>query len=286
MDNACFDGHYNGWDLSFGATLGVNMGRTRQPVFTIDPSTGLPIGSSPASYNKTDFQQKYAGVYMTAVRDRFLMDLQYRQEWTDFDLENTGLNGTDARFGIMDQSFGSHAHTLSGSFSYVIPVNEEKLINFVPTAGFSFTSTKTDNVLLSSTNQANGPADGVLVIKNSDTQVGFLGGTLSRTKVDPSGSSALTYFGTATVYHDFSPESRSIYYETMADYNNGTNGYEITSTNLGTYGEVSLGVNYTKLLDGAGAIGGRQLNASARIDGRFGEAQTSWGITGQIRLQF
>ena len=286
LDHSCFAGHYNGWDLSFGGIVGLNEGKTSQPVFPIDPSTGLASTITPASYNNMDFRQTYGGVYVTAVKDRFLMDLQYRYEWTDFDLENTGADGSDDRVGIMDQSFDSTAHTLSGSVSYVIPVNEETRVNFIPTAGFSYTSTTTDNIMLSSTHAVDGPADGVLVIEDSTTEVGFLGGTLSRTNVAPSGTWAMTYFGTATVYHDFSGASRSTYYGTLADFDAGTNGQVIESSNLGTYGEVSLGVNYTKLLDGQGMLGGRQFNASARIDGRAGDAQTSWGLTAQVRLQF
>lgn len=270
-DFSCFGGHFNGWDMSFGGILGVNQGKTTQPIFGVDSNSAI-IPGLVLSNNKTKFDQVYGGLYMSAARDRLLFDLQYRHERTSFDLTNDGVGAE--RLDILDQSFGSSAHTISGSASYVVPISEENRINFVPTVGFAYTKTETDPIFFE---------DGAyLQIDDATTEVGFLGGSVAMTKIRPSGKSALTYFGTATFYKDFADPTRSVFYDSPT-----AAGLESFSSNLGEYGEVSLGLNYTKLLDPGRSLGNsRQLNASIRLDGRFGETLDSWGVTGQLRLQF
>jgi hypothetical protein len=58
------------------------------------------------------------------------------------------------------------------------------------------------------------------------------------------------------------------------------------SSNLGAYGELSLGLNYTQLLDTGRAVPARQLDASVRLDGRFSDKLDGGGLTAQVRLQF
>lgn len=60
----------------------------------------------------------------------------------------------------------------------------------------------------------------------------------------------------------------------------------MTSDNLKSYTELSVGANYVKVLNPGRAGGARQFSTSARIDGRFGSNIDSVGVTGQIRWQF
>jgi fibronectin-binding autotransporter adhesin len=270
-DISCFDGHFAGWDMSFGGILGVNTGSTHQPVFGINPNTGAAIPGIIVSNNSTDFQQGYVGVYMSAVKGPVLLDLQYRLEKTTFDLSNDGEGGD--RIGVLDQRFDSSARTLSGSMSYVIPLNSDKGINFVPTVGFAITKSKTDAVAFDE--------GGRLEIDDASTEVGFIGAALSKSRVLPSGKAALTYFVTGTYYKDFADPTRSVYFD-----GEGV-GAESFSSNLGEYGEASIGLNYTQILEpGNAVLNAKQLNASIRLDGRFGETLDSWGVTAQMRLQF
>ncbi|MCU0826890.1 MAG: hypothetical protein MUE52_05680 [Tabrizicola sp.] len=271
-DLSCFDNPVLGWDMSFGGILGVNSGSTQQPVFAV-ASGGTTLPDVVVSNNTTDFQQGYAGVYVSAVKDRLLLDLQYRVEQTSFDLRNDGVGA--GRIGIIDQEFKSKGQTLSGSVSYVFPISEANRINFVPTAGFAFTKYKTDSLAFAD----NGRVD----IDDGEIKVGFVGGALSMTRILPSGNAALTYFATGTYYKDFADPLRSVYTGGTA----AASTAEIFSSNLGEYGEASLGFNYTQILDpGNPILNAKQLNASVRLDGRFGESLDSWGITAQMRLQF
>lgn len=269
-DFSCFDEPIAGWDVSLGGILGVNTGSTVQPL-EATPTAGGGGPGIVVSTNFTDFGQTYAGVYVSAVKDRLLLDLQYRVEKTTYDLRNDGLGG--ARIGIIDQEFDSKGQTVSGSLSYIFPVNKEMGISFVPTAGFAITKYKTDAIERE---------DGGLNIDDGSIEVGFIGAALSKTNILPSGNAALTYFATGTYYKDFADPLRSEVVGTAA-----VAGSDVFSSNLGQYGELSLGVNYTQLLEpGNAVLNAKQMNASVRLDGRFGDTLDSWGVTAQVRLQF
>ncbi|MCX7645547.1 MAG: autotransporter outer membrane beta-barrel domain-containing protein, partial [Rhodobacteraceae bacterium] len=272
-DFSCFEGFYNGWDLSFGGILGTNFGNTELTAFALNPLSGELIPEIPTDVLTTDFAQVYGGMYLAASRGRFFADLQYRLAQTSFDLSSTVINPA-LSLGIVEQTFESRSRTLSGSFSYAFPLGRpEDGIALVPTAGFSYTSVSTDRIDF--------PDGAYLQIRDFTNEVLFAGATLSRTIVRPDGQTALTYFGTATVYKDFADPVESVYFTDAA-----APGESSFSSNLDTYGEISLGLNYTRLLDPGQAANARQLNASVRLDGRFSDTLESWGITAQVRLQF
>ena len=277
-DFSCFDGYYNGWDLSFGGIVGVNQGSTTQPVSNFVVSGGNVTLTNVISRNESEFTQSYAGLYLGASRDRLFADIQYRYESTDFQVQNVDEPGdaVDNSLGL-DDSFSTTAQTLSGSVGYVFPLNEELGINFVPSGGFSITQTSEATLTFD---------DGsLLVIDESTSEIAFVAGTISRTQIRPDGISALNYFGTATIYSDFASPTRSEYFQIDGGSLPAT-GDVSESSNLGTYGELSVGVNYTRLLE-PGDIGpARQLNASVRVDGRFSDDIESYGLTAQARLQF
>ncbi|RJE87908.1 hypothetical protein [Paracoccus onubensis] len=272
-DFACFDDRFAGWSMSFGGFLGVNQGDTTQPVYVPDPITGDRIGNQPSSINDTEFDQIYGGVYVTATKGRFQADLQYRHEKTDFLASNTALTDGGG-LGLDDEEFSSKGNTLSGSLSYTLPIGEEGW-TFVPSVGFAFTRSETDTITFSDGYQ--------LEFEDSDAQIGFLAGTVAKTFVQAESNSALYAFATGTIYKDFADPSVSTFF----DPNNASfEPQRLTSDNLGTYGELSVGANYIKVLQPGPGLRPRQLSASARIDARSGDGLESVGVTGQIRLQF
>ncbi len=274
-DFSCFNGYYNGWDMSFGAIAGLNMGSTVQPVYFFNPGTGQFDLNTITSYNNTEFTQGYAGAYVTLARDGFAADLQLRYDNTSFDIANT--LGEAGPLGLIDQTFASSAYTLSGSVSKVFNMSEEAGIILVPTAGFSVSQISTGSVNFTGSGNSD---PGILTIHDSQVLVGFIGATLARTQVLPDQRSALTYFATGTVYNDFAGESRSTFTPTSGS------PADAWASNLGTYGEVSLGVNYTRILQDSDFSAARQFNASVRLDGRLSDKLQSWGVTAQVRIQF
>lgn len=266
-DFACFDNRFGGWNMAFGALAGLNRGSTSQPVYAIDPSNSQDLTSILTSYTSTDFEQRYAGLYATATKGRFQADLQYRVERTDFTIENKPLPGYTG-LGLDETDFSSDTQTLSGSVSYGFPIGESGWA-VLPTMGFAWSKLSTDSIRFDE--------DYALIFKDSTRKIGFAGATVAKTFVDNGRNSALYAFATGTWYKDFADPTISLF---ASDENTET----LTTENLGSYGELSVGANWIKVMGPKAR--GRQVSAGARIDARFGDQLDSVGVSGQLRWQF
>lgn len=266
-DFACFDNRFGGWNMAFGALAGLNRGSTSQPVYAIDPNNSQDLTAILTSYTSTDFEQRYAGLYATATKGRFQADLQYRVERTDFTISNDPLPGYTG-LGLDETDFSSDTQTLSGSVSYGFPIGKSGWA-VLPTMGFAWSKLSTDSIRFDD--------DYSLIFKDSTRKIGFAGATVAKTFVDNGRNSALYAFATGTWYKDFADPTISLFASTE-------NTETLTTENLGSYGEISVGANWIKVL-GAKARG-RQVSAGARIDARFGDQLDSVGVSGQLRWQF
>ncbi len=291
FDYSCFDGRYAGFDLSFGAIAGVNQGSLSQPVFRFDTASLSQDLAQQTSSNETDFTQTYAGAYIGASRGRLFADVQLRFDRTKFDLVNvawveTALNGLADDIGVADQEYDSKSTTISGSVGYAFPLNEEGSLNFVPAIGVALSTTSVDDLRFDGGTPDTPEDDGLLQIEDIDSKVAFLSATLSRSRVLPSGMAALNYFGTVTYYQDFGSDTTSRFFEVDALGAPVGDPLTTTSSNLGSYTELSVGLNYTKLIEPGRAAGARQFDASVRLDGRFSGGLDGYGVTAQMRYQF
>jgi fibronectin-binding autotransporter adhesin len=168
---------------------------------------------------------------------------------------------------------------LSGSLSYAFPFKDTNIV-IVPTAGFAITRTSTDRIDFDNGTDS-------LQLDDFSNNRAFVGATVARTVFGESETSFSRQFITATYYADFAKDPTSEFSfddDGLAATPNLTQ--TVVNENLGSYGEVSVGLNYVKIFDDGGAIPARQLDASIRADARFGGQLDSWGITGQLRLQF
>ena len=268
-DVGCFDGRFfDGWDGAAGLMLGYNAGSTDQSLFS-DPTqptltTGL-LG--------TEFTQNYIGLYVAGAKDRLSADLQLRYDDTSFDLSETTLVG--APVGLDGLSYSTKATTIGTRVSYRMDVNEEKGINFVPTAGFNLTHVSGDTLTL-----AGGET---LELEAFTSVVGFVGGALARTFIAEDGGSATTAFVSGNYYQDMGGD-RGALFDIDGD---GLDPEEVSVASIGGFGELSLGLNYVKVLDAGSAAGAKQLNASIRGDVRIGQNVTdAYSVTAQVRLSF
>lgn len=266
-DFACFDNRFGGWNMAFGALAGLNRGSTSQPVYAIDPNNSQDLTSILTSYTSTDFDQRYAGLYATATKGRFQADLQYRVERTDFTIANDPLPGYTG-LGLDETDFSSDTQTLSGSVSYGFPIGKSGWA-VLPTMGFAWSKLSTDSIRFDE--------DYTLIFKDSTRKIGFAGATVAKTFVDNGRNSALYAFATGTWYKDFADPTISLFAS-------AENTETLTTENLGSYGEVSVGANWIKVLGPKAR--GRQISAGARIDARFGDQLDSVGVSGQLRWQF
>ena len=199
-------------------------------------------------------------------------DVQLRYDNTDFDFNENYGGANVVPLGLDGTEASSQALTMAARVNYTIPL-EAPGMNFIPTAGFSFTRINGDTVALSG-------GSGSLVLNSYNTMLGFAGGTLARTVAGESGKEATTTFLTANYYQDFGDDPTSVFYD-------GLGGSQaITSSNIGGYGEIGIGLNY--FADVAGRMGGVQrLNAAVRADVRSGDnVSDAYALTAQIRLSF
>ncbi|TRW99624.1 hypothetical protein FNJ84_02805 [Paracoccus sp. M683] len=281
-DLACFEGSVSGWNVAVGVMGGVNDGTTTQPIYVNDPTDPSQLTGVLGSVNHGDFRQLYGGVYATASRGRWFLDLQARRERTSFTINNEPIGDNNGGLQLSDSEFDSNATTISGAVSYAYTLPREGWM-FVPTAGFAFSNLSVDTIYFDR-DTATGQ-DAELQIEDSKNRVGFIGGTVSKTFVNQQKESIIHAFGTATVYKDFAPETSSVFI--MRDATGAVDRTDgLASSNLGTYGELSFGANYSKLLKSGSARSPRQFNASIRVDGRTGDVLDSYGVTAQVRLQF
>src|SRR5690606_35676310 len=134
--------------------------------------------------NDADFDQKYAGVYVSAMKGSWVVDLQLRREWTAFKLNNTPQPGS-LGLRLTDAEFDSRATTVSGSVGYSMPLGaEDSGWSLTPTAGFAWTKTSTDTIVFDD--------DSTLALDDSETRIGFIGAGLSRTRLAEDGRSAMS----------------------------------------------------------------------------------------------
>ncbi|MEJ6403018.1 beta strand repeat-containing protein [Yoonia sp. 2307UL14-13] len=274
-DLACFNGYFDGWDISFGGIGGFNEGTTTQDVFALegDGSGGITLGDERTSVTTVDFGQRYGGVYLTGAFDRFSADLQYRVEETDYVANNVGVGGLSG-LGLTDSEFSSETTTFSGQVSYAIPFGESN-IAFVPTAGFAYSDVSTGIV--------NFEDGGTVALNDFTSETIFAGGTLSRTVFGDDGVSATNQFGTITFYNDFADSPTGLY---TPPEGSALEQRNIIGENLGGYAELSAGLNYLRILPVDAPLGAKQFSTSIRGDLRASDQLSSWGFTSQIRIQF
>ncbi|KIT15151.1 hypothetical protein [Jannaschia aquimarina] len=269
-DFACFQGYFGGWDLAFGGIGGLNSGTTSQPVLQL---SGTTSDGAPAlrTVTESDFDQAYLGLYVSAARGPLFADLQIRQEKTDFVFNNNAAEGS--LLSLDDAELETSSTTISGSVSRAFSLGESGW-TVVPTGGFSITKTGGETLQFSDENTT-------LELDDQTLKLGFVGTTLSRTQVAESGKWLANYFATGTYYNDFSGSLTSTF--ESVDQNGDPFVEELSSDPLGSYGELSVGLNYVRILDGTR---GKQFNASARLDARKSGNLSSVGLTAQARWQF
>jgi autotransporter-associated beta strand protein len=269
-DFGCFDGRFfNGWDGAMGVMVGYNAGSTDQMLFS-----NLSTPTTATGQLTTDFSQDYIGLYLAGGKDRLSADLQLRYDSTSFDISEIAF-GSNPEVGLDGASYSTKSTTLGTRLNYRMDVNEAKGINFVPTIGFNVTRVGGDMITLT--------GGETLELQSYTTFVGFVGGALTQTKIADDGTAATTTFVSGNYYQDFSGDRTALF---DLDGAGGSPAEEVSVASIGGFGELSLGVNYVRVLE-EGPAGAKQLNASIRADARFGEnVSDAYSVTAQVRLSF
>ncbi len=262
-DLSCFNGSIAGWDMAFGVMAGSNRGSGTQ---SSDNLVENVVASTSSLVTKNKFDQSYVGIYATASRGRLIADLQLRGEKTNFELSNDSI-------GLRNGELDVKAVTLSGALTGHIPLGDNGW-SVLPTGGFMISRAKSSTLEFETGDS--------LTIKDHTTKLGFAGVAISKLQIAESGDRAVSYFATGTYYHDFSKEMQSSYILIGEP-----DPFSLSTSVLGSYGEVSIGMNFLKVLDkGENGRAPSQFNAAIRLDGRFSGDLDGVALTGQMRWQF
>ncbi|WP_407493019.1 hypothetical protein [Pseudooceanicola sp. MF1-13] len=268
VGNTCVGGAFGGWDLAYGVTLGTNSGKTLLPV---------TLGAV-ATTMTAKFDQLYGGAYLNASKGNWSGSLNFRTDKTTYTLSESNAFGLGG-LGLTNQTFESRGNTVSGELSYSHTLDDARNIKLMPTLGFRVSKVRTGAITIE--NDPTTTADNaVLQIGDITQKIGYLGATISRTDVRRGGREAVTYFASGTYFKDFSKDVTSTFTATATGAQQ-----QLTSKTLGDYGEIGLGMNYSKVLSGSGS-NARRLNAGIRADVRVSNKVDSWGVTAQVRIEF
>ena len=217
---------------------------------------GWAVGTAEGVDGQINLDNTFYGLYGTFSSGALSGDLQVRGDHTNY--ASAGIVGVPDGTSITTDRLGA-----SGSLQYAVKLADD--LALIPAIGFDISQTTASSLTLSGNTISLDPIEG---------RVGYVGATLAKTILQPDGKSVLVPFVTGTYYADFSPAVTG-----------NINGSAFSLNGSGSFGEVSAGVNYAKLLDDAPG-GVKQLSATLRVDAKFNDSFTGAGITGQARLQF
>jgi fibronectin-binding autotransporter adhesin len=247
-DLLCFDLGNSGWEVAFGALGGFNIGRS-----------GQDVGPNSTA---GDFDQYYGGGYVAAAKGNFAIDLQARFDYINFVFDNQS-------FGLSNFEADSTRASLSAAATYAFQAGDYVI---VPTVGASLSNVQTDSLVFNNRF--------TLDFKDQLPFVAFGGVTVARGFLSEDKTALYRPFATATIYSDFGTEVESVFTDPVTNASQN-----LSSESIGTFGELTVGLDYVKILD-ENQFGGRQINATIRGDAKFSDRLLSAGATVQLRLQF
>jgi opacity protein-like surface antigen len=278
----------NGWNLHWGVTAGylaTTGNLVGGAVSFLDSVTGVQAGGGPFT---STTNVPFIGAYAAATYGGFSVDALLRTEYYQNSLNAPGVN-------LFNQNIDAHGITFAASAAYQWQVpNSNWFIE--PSAGVIISRVKVDsfNFVTAGSTLPFLPTgstlpqifddrlSGTLQLNDIKSDIGRLGLRFGTT-VD-AGSVVWQPFAAVSVWHEFGPNVTSnfatcpgcvVAFPSMAPV---TVSSASSTTNIGTFGQYSLGVSVTA--PGTGWLG------FARVDFRDGPDLQGWSGTGGIRYQF
>jgi hypothetical protein len=261
LDFGCFNIGGNGAAVNVGILGGINIGEAKQD---------QELAPGQTLFSENEFNSRYVGIYATFVKGSFFADAQVTHDWTDFEINSSILAGTPpATILVNDQRPESRRVTFSSSAGYAFAFDS---VSVVPSVGFAYSQTETEAIALATPGQT-------LTFQNLDTFIGFASLAVAKTIILPNETSAIQLFATGTAYNDFGDDQVVIFNDGVAT------TVATTTENIGTFGEVSLGLNYRAILEQTSGTP-REVSATLRGDVNFSDRLLGYRITAQGRVQF
>lgn len=260
--------NWNGWNFHVGSTVGYLGAKAS------DTSSAGPL--NPAGGTFTDsLQVPFAGIYAAATKGSFFIDGQIRTEYYQNSANDPIISG------IFNQKLDARGLSFAGNIGYNQALQNNWFIE--PSAGIVVSKVKVDPFNVSGTlvlPAAVTPGvtlPGQLRINDIDSTLGRLSLRGGTTIV--SGNMIYQPFAIASVYHEFQGNITSSFDGTGAGLLGltGASG-NISSTNIGTYGQFGIGV--------AGQVANTGLLGYIRGDYRTGDNIEGYSVNGGLRYQF
>jgi outer membrane autotransporter protein len=259
----------DGWNLHFGTTAGAIWSSG-------SINGGSPVGGVGAPLTQTPFdstaQSPFVGTYVVATKGDFFFDALFRYNDYDLTLNSPGNN-------LFGQKLDAHGVSLSASagYNYKVP-NSSWFVE--PSAGLIWSRTTVDPLNVNSA--FNGPGNqglaGTVQINDIKSLIGRLGLRFGTTV--EWGNIVYQPFAAVSVWHDFGPDITANFQTcgTLCGGALGNTTGSLSSTNVGTFGQYSVGVS--------GQIANTGWLGFVRLDYRNGDKLESLSGTGGIRYQF
>jgi len=275
----------NGWNVHLGATAGALYFNNS----AVGGSTVIqPFAPGAAQISTTQVpfassaQVPFIGAYATATYGGFFADFLIRADAYQMSFDSASNN-------LYGQKGNAHGIAVGGSIGYNYQIPNAGGWFIEPSAGLLYSRVKVDDF-----NLANSPT-GFVPINGSLVGV-TLPGTLSFNDITQTigrfglrvgtsfsyGRLTLQPFAAASVWHDFAGNATATFTSCPGCLVAGPipalaqNTY--SGTNIGTYGQYSLGIS--------GALANTGWAAFARVDYRNGSNLTGWDGTGGFRYSF
>ena len=260
----------SGWNFHVGSTVGYLAAKSRD-VSSVGPLN--PLGGTFTD----ELQVPFVGLYAAATKDGFFIDGQIRRDFYQNSLNDPLVSG------LFNQKLDARGLAFSGNIGYNIPLQNNWFIE--PSAGVVVSKVKVDPLNVSGSGLAAFLAGGFGTFPGQ-LRISDINSTLARLSVRggttiASGSMIWQPFVTLSVYHEFQGAITSSFDGVAVTNFTGVGGLPsglVSTSNIGTYGQIGLGVS--------GQIAGTGLLGYLRGDYREGENLRGYSLNGGIRYQF
>jgi outer membrane autotransporter protein len=266
-----------GWNFHLGTTAGAIW--SSGSIVGGSPTGGIPnpfTATNPVTQTPFDStsQSPFVGGYVAATKGNFFFDALIRYDNHDLSLNSPGAS-------VFDQKLDAHGFSASTSAGYNYNVPDSKWF-IEPSAGLIWSRTTVGT--FNAGNAGFGPGvqgfSGTVKIDDIDSLIGRLGLRFGTTV--ESGNIVYQPFAAVSIWHDFGTQITGNYQSCrdclFVNSSPAAATASLTSTNVGTFGQYSLGVS--------GQIPNTGWLGFLRLDYRNGDRLESWSGTGGIRYQF
>ena len=258
--------NWNGWNVHVGATAGY-LSATAQDTTAASPALGFGNGTL-----RTSLEVPFVGVYAAATYGGFFVDGQLRWDFYHARLNDPIVNN------LTNQGVDARGIAFTANTGYNVQLGNGWFIE--PSAGIVVSKVVVDPILAAGTAQTGtGPS------YPNTTKINDIYSTLGRLSIRAGttivGDKMIWQpFATVSVYREFAGQPTATYTENSIGgaFPGALVTAAQTGTNVGTYGQVALGI--------AGQVVGTGWLGYLRGDYRFGEHINGYSLNGGLRYQF